>query len=59
MALARNPAQVRGDKKQNKTTYQTKTKTMTKDWTAHELGIDDEKMDGLWLKALEAPTNVV
>jgi hypothetical protein len=45
--------------KNKKTTYQTKTKTMTKDWTAHELGIDDEKMDGLWLKAVEAPTNVV
>lgn len=58
MALARNPAQVRADKKQ-KTHYVYQTKTMTKDWTVHELGIDDEKMDGLWLKALEAPTNVV
>lgn len=57
MALARNPAQVRADK--TKTDYVYQTKTMTKDWTAHELGIDDEKMDGLWLKALEAPTNVV
>lgn len=59
MALARNPAQVRADKTKTDYVYQTKTKTMTKDWTAHELGIDDEKMDGLWLKALEAPTNVV
>lgn len=48
MALARNPAQVRADKKQKTDyVYQTKTKTMTKDWTAHELGIDDEEMDGL------------
>lgn len=58
MALARNPA--RAEKKPElEYVYQTKAKAMTKYWTVRDLGIDGEKIDGLWLKALEAPTNVV